>query len=528
MNMKKIIFALLAASAALVGCVKFEDDRKIDYDSTTAPDVTVQVVADDAIQVTVAGKTGTGFYSYAVIAGEAKELDADKLLSDSYAAIVSGVVDFSKESSVTVDIKELTPNTTYTAYAVAASTMGVVTEVKTASATTTDSTAPRIKTFESESTDATMAFGLIFDDPVTVTGKGVVTAHVYAINTKADENGNLVEYKTYTVPSANITAQGKKVFVTLPREEAIPGAIVTITYTAGLVANGVGAECAAFSNAAVAKDGSFNGIGEYYDNKAFDFALEEGWAADTVVYFGEWNKLQILTYSKGEYPIVGKTGSAKVKVQVVDGTGRTVTYDAVGFGRVDDATVGLMLNEDPGYGTSVSYTIAEGSFVDLFGNGNNEFTANDNYYCSYGYTLADIVGEYAVVGKSYFGEEYDEAESWVIAESDDPEKGNIKITTYWGIECDTPIYADFDKDAGIFSIPDYQQFKVVTLKDGSEGALYFACYTNDDGAVLNMKVFTPGTFTSNDLWFGYYLSAATQEQSRWQNLFKTVTAMRVK
>lgn len=485
----------------------------------------MQVVADDAIQVTVAGKTGTGFYSYAVIAGEAKELDADKLLSDSYTAIVSGVVDYSKESSVTVDIKELTPNTTYTAYAVAASTMGVVTEVKTASATTTDSTAPKITTFESEATDATMAFGLIFDDPVTVTGKGVVTAHVYAINTKADEEGNLVEYKSYTVPAENIAAQGKEVFITLPDEEAIPGAIVTITYTAGLVANGVGTECAAFTNAAVTSKGTFSGIGEYYDNKAFDFSLEEGWAADTVVYFGEWNKLQILSYSKGEYPIVGKTSAANVKVKVVDGTGRTVTYDAAGFGLIDNATVGFILNEDPGYGTSVSYTIAEGSFVDVFGNGNNEFTANDNYYCSYGYTLADIVGEYTVVGRSYY-EGKDEAKSWIIAESDDPKKGNLKITTYWGIECDTPIYADFDTDAGIFSIPDFQPFKTVTLTDGSEGTLYFACNTNDDGAVLNMKVFTPGTFTSNDLWFGRYLYS---ENARgWQNLFKTVSGVRTK
>lgn len=522
MNMKKIIFALLAASAAFVGCVKFEEDRKIDYDSTTAPDVTVQVVADDAIQVTVTGKTGTGFYSYAVIAGEARELDADKLLSDSYTAIVSGVVDFSEKSSVTVDVEELTPNTTYTAYAVAASTMGVVTEIKTASATTTDSTAPRIRSFETEVTDSSMVFGLIFDDPVTVTGKGVVTAHVYAINTKADENGNLVEYKSYTVPAANITAQGKEAFVTLPREEAIPGAIVTITYTAGLVANGVGAECAAFTNAAVAEDGSFKGIGEYYDNKAFDFSLEEGWAADTVVYYSEWNKLQILSYSKGEYPIAGKTGAANVQVKVVGGTGRTVTYDAQSFGLVDNATVGFILNEDPGYGTSLSYTIAEGSFADIFGNVNNEFTANDNYYCSYGYTLADIVGEYVVNGKSYWEGE-DETKTWIIAESDDPKKGDLKITTYWGIECDTPIYADFDTDAGVFSIPDAQQFKTVTLKDGSEGAYYFKC---NGGTVLSLKVLKSGTFTSPDLLFGYYLSAG--EQSGWGNAFTSVTGIRTK
>ena len=509
--MKKIIFALLAASAALVGCVKFEDDRKIDYDSTTAPDVTVQVVADDAIQVTVTGKEGTGFYSYAVLAGEAGTLDPDNLLSDSYNAIASGVVDFSKETSVTIDVDELTPNTTYTAYAVAASKMGVVTEIKTASATTTDGTAPKIKGFESEASDTSLVFGIVFDDPIKLTGKGSVIAHVYAINTKAGEDGNLVEYASYTVPSANITAQGSEVFVTLPREAAIPGAIVTLTYTAGLVA----------------KDGSFNGIGDAYDNKAFDFSLKEGWPADTVVYFSEWEDLQINTYSNGKYALAGKTSDANVKVKVVDGTGRTVSYDAKTFGLVDNATVGLFLNEDPGYGTSVSYTIAEGSFADLFGNLNNEFTSNDNYYCSYGYTLKDIVGEYVVSGTSYWEGE-DETESWVIEESDDPKKGDLKIPTYWGMACDTPIYADFDTDAGVLSIPDFQQFKTVTLKDGSKGALYFACNTNDEGAVLTMKVYTPGSFTANDLWFGYYLQGETQQQSGWQNLFKTVSGVRAK
>jgi hypothetical protein len=61
-----------------------------------------------------------------------------------------------------------------------------------------------------------------------------------------------------------------------------------------------------------------------------------------------------------------------------------------------------MLNEQPAYGSTVSYTIAEGTFCDIFGNVNNEFTAEEEYYYSYGYTLADILGSYEVNATSYW------------------------------------------------------------------------------------------------------------------------------
>ena len=56
--MKKTIFILLAVATALASCVKFEDDGKINYDSTTAPEITAQTAADDSIHVTINGKTG--------------------------------------------------------------------------------------------------------------------------------------------------------------------------------------------------------------------------------------------------------------------------------------------------------------------------------------------------------------------------------------------------------------------------------------------------------------------------------------
>ncbi|HBH08395.1 MAG TPA: hypothetical protein DDX40_03215 [Rikenellaceae bacterium] len=526
--MKKILVILLAAAATLASCVKFEDDGQVNYDSTTAPDVTAQVVADDSIHVTITGKTGTGFYSYAVLAGAEQTLDAEKLLKDSYTALESGVIDFSKESSVEFGINGLTPNTTYTVYAVAASTMGVLTEIKTASATTTDSTAPGLSNLSVSSTDTTLVYTISYNDPVTL-GKGEVTAHVYAVNGKYDkENKVLVEYKNYKVPAACLSTNGKNLIVNLPREEAIPGAIVTLTYTSGVVVNGVGTPCAAYSNSIVDGTGKVTkGIGGAYDNVSFDFTLDETWPADTIVYFSDWTKLVPKAYSKSDYALAGATKDANFKVKVVDGNGRTVSYDANTFKVLDATTVGFILNEAPDYGASLSFTIAEGSFEDLFGNSNNEFTADGNYYCSYGYSLNDIIGKYTVTGTSYW-EDADETKVWVIEKSNDTKKGDVMITTYWGLPCDYPIYAYFDKDAGIFTIPDFQKYYTVKDAEGNAAKdVYLACNTNDDNAVVNMKVLAPGSFSGNDLWFGYYLNdLVDKSKSGWGNLFKTVSGTR--
>lgn len=244
---------------------------------------------------------------------------------------------------------------------------------------------------------------------------------------------------------------------------------------------------------------SKKGIGGAYDNANFDFTLDQTWPADTVVYYSDWTKLMPVAYSKSDYELAGATKDANFKVKVVDGNGRTVTYDAAKFDKLTPEAVGFMLNEDPGYGTSLSFTIAEGSFVDLFGNANNEFTSEGNYYCSYGYSLEDIIGEYTVNGVSYW-EGKDETKAWLIEKSNDAKKGNVMITTYWGVKCDTPIYAYFDKDAGIFTIPDFQKFYTIKDKEGNAAKdVYLACNTNDDNAAVNMKVLAPGSFSGNDL-----------------------------
>ena len=59
------------------------------------------------------------------------------------------------------------------------------------------------------------------------------------------------------------------------------------------------------------------------------------------------------------------------------------------------------------------------------------------------------------------------------------------------------------------------------------GSFLFACNSDEEDASVNMKVLSPGTFTANDLWFGYYiLMKEGQGESGWGNIFTTVSGTR--
>ena len=74
--MKKVLYTLSAALMMLVGCTKFAEDEPIKFDSATAPAITVSVVDDNTVSVTVAGAANTGFYSFAFASGPAKTVSA--------------------------------------------------------------------------------------------------------------------------------------------------------------------------------------------------------------------------------------------------------------------------------------------------------------------------------------------------------------------------------------------------------------------------------------------------------------------
>lgn len=506
--MKKILFSFLAVAAVSVSCTKFAEDPKIDFDEAAAPAVTAKTVADDQIEVTVTAQDGTSWFSYIVAAGEAQALNATNLLQGKYEsnAVTYGkdktpaaaVLDFAKTTKVSLKIDGLDSNTPYTVYAVATNAQGVVSEVATATTVTTDETAPDIVSFASqEDEDGSLLFQLVFDDPIKLSGEGSVTAHFYAVYGGADAQGNLVEQKSVEIPSEELLASGKNVLVTVPAAENIPGAIVALTYPEGLVVNALGAKCPAFDDAVVTAALKTNGIAGQYDNVSFKLSKNKdgdktddgkedagaGAAEDKPEVFTDWTKLVMHSYAQNKYALADLTDDAAVKITVVDGNGRTVSYDGQQFDIVGDNVVGVALDEDPGYGVYVSYTIAAGSIVDIYGNENEEFTVTDGYYCSYGYTIDDILGTYTLTGKSAIQSLGGATMTYPleIVASDNAEYGNVMITNVCGVA--GKLYCEANLDAGTLKIYEQDVFY------GTQSAGYLTYF---NGAGDKICTFEPG------------------------------------
>ena len=529
--MKKILFTILAAAAVSAACTKFEQDTVPTYDSVAAPEVTATVVSDTEITVTVTAAENTHYYGYAVMAGT-PGATADKLVANGYAksgdvvtqgeekAPQAAQVKYSEETkTVTLELSGLTPYTEYTVYAAAVTEMGVASEVAAMTVRTTDGTEPTVTGFDFAESDNVLTFAISFNDPVQLTGNGTAKAWFYAEN-YYDETGMLVLWKEVDIPADHMATSGKNLLVAVPASEYIPGAYVAVTYSADIVKNGADATNAAYESHAIGYvSGKIQkqGIFGYYDYASWDLSLvdpatlpdgdagegnmddEEEETEAEPIYFSDWSKLLMTAYSTSEYPLAGKTGNGGAGVETTEANGRTVSYAAKQYGVVSEAVVAVMLNEAPAYGASVSFSIEEGTFCDIFGNENNAFEAEGAYFCSYGYTLADIVGTYQYACNSaYTGDPV--AGTWTIVESDNPEKGNVMFTEMYSTECMANVYADFNTVSGTLTIPSLQLY-------GANESYYFAfCSSDNSGNISDVDVVfavpQPGVINGQSGYFG--------------------------
>lgn len=515
--MKKILFTILAAAAVSAACTKFEQDTVPTYDSVAAPEVTATVVSDTEITVTVTAAENTHYYGYAVMKG-APGATADKLVAGGYAkdgnvvaqgednAPQAAQVKYSEETkTVTLELSGLTPLTEYTVYAAAVTEMGVTSEVAVKTVKTTDGTEPVLASADFDETDNVLTFVLGFNDPVQLTGNGTAKAWFYAEN-YADADDMLILWKEVDIPADHIATSGKNLLIAVPASEYIPGAYVAVTFSEGIVKNGADATNAAYEshtigydeNNEIQKDGIFG----YYDYASWDFSLvdpadlpEEGENDDLggeegdeeeveevePVYFSDWTELMMTAYTTSKYPLAGRTGEGGAGVVATESNGKTVSYPAKTFGVVSDYVAAVLLAEAPAYGASISFSIEEGTFMDIFGNVNNAFEAEGAYFCSYGYTLEDIIGSYQYTcASAYSGDPV--TGTWTIAESDDPEKGNVMFTEMYSTECVSNVYAQFDPVSGTLTVPSLQ------LYGANDKYLFAFCSSDNNGKVSDVDV----------------------------------------
>ena len=576
--MKKILLAILAVAAMSAACTKFAEDVTPAYDTVGKPLVEANVSDDDSLTVIVTAGANTSYYGYVVVQGTLDGVTAEKLVANGYSknALVQGSeqtpqsarIQYTEETQAdTLYLSGLTPYTDYTVYAAAVSPMGVCSEVVAVTVKTTDGTEPIVNAsgFDFEEANGVLTFAIPFSDPVALTGNGTAKAYFYAEN-YYDETGMLVLYKEVDIPADHMATSGKNLILAVPAAEYIPGAYVAVTYSADMVVNGAGAKNVAYedhligynSKGQIQKVGMFG----YYDYANWDFSLvdpstlpddsEEGEGSmegeeeeeeREPVYFSSWSELMMTAYSTSEYSLAGKTGDGGVTIVTKEADGRSVSYAAKTYGAASAAVVAVKLNEAPAYGATVSFTIEEGTFCDIFGNVNNKFTAEEEYYYSYGYTLDDIVGTYACSVSSYWYGPYPETSPLTIEpyekSSEEDLDGNVKITNYMGVECDMPIVGTFDMDAGFLTIPSGQVYALAIpdyvigedgypVEDGEGGYLmtsFRGVFMVNSVPSVTLQVYEPGTLCDPSAMFGIY--GVWEDASKgWYDAFNAFEAVR--
>ena len=70
--MKKFIYSIFAVLVSVAACTTFEVESSLPVVKPTDPTISVTTTGETEIVATVSAAEGTGFYSYAVIAGAAR------------------------------------------------------------------------------------------------------------------------------------------------------------------------------------------------------------------------------------------------------------------------------------------------------------------------------------------------------------------------------------------------------------------------------------------------------------------------
>lgn len=486
--MKKIYIVLSVALLASAACTKFkEETTPAGLDATVAAP-SIEQVADDeldtdnAFKVKITPAGGNNYYSFVVVKGtlscdaetlltlgyEKKSVTVKKIVDEVEADVpLSGSFLSSAQADTTVHAYSLTPNTTYTVYAVANDKNGVLSKVSSLAITTTDKVAPTTyynKKFNFSSSnleDGTMV--LTFDDPVSFTdalkdGSAKFYATYLSANATHLDDGYTEFDQIFTapIPVDSLSVSGANVSIQVP--ERIPGAAVLITYDAGVVVNGTKLEneANAYGGAYYNKEKpAFYGICARFKTASwkFDRPLIEDentgelvrMPADTIIYFQDAEETGFaLTAQKLAEPQFQDKKYNKIvpaaspQITYTDGDLRQISYPAKkGYvAVVQDSILVTYLSEVPDYGSYVAIAVAEESVEDLWGNPCQEFSTvyvdedkniqQGNYFFSYGYTVKDFVGSYAYEGQDSDGLDHTET-SVVIAPDPDNKKDGILI-----------------------------------------------------------------------------------------------------
>lgn len=530
-NISKFLMIIVAGALTLASCDAFQDEME-PTKPIAAPEVAIAVsnIGDNAFTFTLTPDGEASYYGYLVVeADQPQPIDSSALYAMRLNGLAKGIVKYADEPTKTVTLEKLKPYQKYQIYAVAGSVGGNVGSVSVKSVRTTDTTEPvlevdedgAVTSFVTQVDGKKAAVAFVFDDEITLVETAKVTGAVYGEN-YSNADGSLIALKTFNVPKDSLSTNGTVLIVSVPEEQHIPGAFVALSVDKNTVKNAAGLTNSVDYDINLLFDDPDDNQGAFFQYDYKDFPLVPDFDADKLVIYSDYSTVLLSFTPTLSAADLNDVGRSKKDIQVTskDAQGRKVIYSLQNQGLSDAGKLLVGLDEAPGFGTTQSYSIPQGCLFDVFGNESAELVLDNKLFCSYGYTIDDIVGTYSVIGDCYFDGPGALNSIWVIAASDDAKKGNVMLTAFHSFPCSVGnIYADFNVHTGELVIPDWQHFYST-----SKYRLYFTVLGGD---FVTLSVPAAGTITGpKDYAFGIYLTDLEGTELGWNEIYTGVEGTR--
>lgn len=503
--MKKILYSLLAIGGLFAtSCATFDDPVTEVYADGPAVSITVDAVTDSTFTFTVTPGENTSFYSVLVDQStQVVNVDATSLYKGTYSSVYNKVINASESATFTFNMRDAKgapmckPNTSYVIYAVAGSKQGVVGEVATEIVATTDALAPTVAEWDYSSEDR--AVMLAFNETAMQRGEGAITAQYYAYVDLA-----MGSVKPVEVAAENIKVVTQGGVVAIQAAGTPAGAYVTFSYEAGAFVDGQGNPCAAVTSGFSATAGDFVGLYGQNDTEAFAITAENITAPELGSNFGNWEdfmgeiSFDFNVYANPEGPEAGAlsvtyTNSVSTKTIKLASNAWMASGNKVYF----------VMPEACGMGDIVTVSVAEGAIIDVYGNANSAFAAEEGWLCSYGFTRDMFLGDYLLTYVSYYDNQtYQEAITLV---ADEESESTILIRNMFSKG--TEVEGEFDGDYGTLTIPTQQllgTYRFVADAAGNTVTYHVFLMEGTGADAIVCQLSEDGTITPTSAW-GYLL-----------------------
>ncbi len=487
--MKKLIYSLAIALIGMTSCNSFDEEHSQTYGDGPAVSINLTTTADSTFAFTVNPAEGTGFYSYMVIPGKVNSsLTQEAILKNTpKTAISQGVIEYAKYASVSDDMRDdkkqplCLPNTTYTIYAVAASTNGVMGKLTTLEVTTTDGEAPVMEPYEAKDpTDENDTITTVSFSEDVVRGEGAVTAAYY----QEWGDGSLI-----TIPAEDIkvTVSGNKVSFAVSNVPA--GAFVLYSWEEGAFVDSFGNKCPA-TNTQITDEG-ISGVYKRLPTKDWSI-LDSNLAPESGSLVDNYKTFQgTMTFDHDIFRDDELVATGDISVVYASSTKTSTIALEPSQWSVSGKVLTFTLPEEPAAGDIITVKVKAGVIFDVNGNSNKAYTSTSKtvWWKYFAMTKDMAIGNFDFKVTLSSGKTYNFG---TVTIEEDPEEENGLIINNLYLD-GSVVGGRYDLNAGKIYVGAYYELGITTGKE--YGLLTYSLTGQDE---IAFTVNPDGTMESSD------------------------------